>query len=342
MLFKKAICFTDIHYGLKSNNLDHNKDCDQFIDWVIETAKKHNIKTCIFMGDWHHNRQNLNIETLHYSIKGLEKLNNNFDIVYFIVGNHDLYYKESREISSIKIANSLDNIFIIDEPYHKDDVSFYPWLVGDEWKEVKKIKSKYIFGHFELPNFYLNQMIKMPDTGELSAKHFNKDSYVFSGHFHKRQFDKNVGYIGNAFPHDYNDLNDDERGVMILEWDKAPNFISWPNAPVFRKYNYNDLKDNEDKLFKNCCKINLKIEYNPDDISSTQISNYRDELQNKYDIRGTIKLMEIKPEDNHEGNDVSEEIVDENIDGIVVEQIESIDTEDYDISLLIEIYRNLD
>ena len=32
-LFKKAAVCTDIHWGLKSNSLQHNLDCDQFIDW---------------------------------------------------------------------------------------------------------------------------------------------------------------------------------------------------------------------------------------------------------------------------------------------------------------------
>ena len=36
-------------------------------------------------------------------------------------------------------------------------------------KRSLKIKSKYIFGHFELPNFYMNAMVQMPDTGELQA-----------------------------------------------------------------------------------------------------------------------------------------------------------------------------
>ena len=36
------------------------------------------------------------------------------------------------------------------------------WLVGDEWKKIPKIKSKYMFGHFELPTFKLNAMVEMP------------------------------------------------------------------------------------------------------------------------------------------------------------------------------------
>ena len=41
-LFNKAIVFTDIHFGLKSNSQQHNKDCEAFVDFAIETAKEPN------------------------------------------------------------------------------------------------------------------------------------------------------------------------------------------------------------------------------------------------------------------------------------------------------------
>jgi hypothetical protein len=96
-----------------------------------------------------------------------------------------------------------------------------PWLIGDEWKEVSKLKSRYIFGHFELPLFYMNAMVQMPDHGQLQGDHFVNQEYVFTGHFHKRQHNRNIHYIGNAFPHNYADAGDDERGMMLLEWGDA-------------------------------------------------------------------------------------------------------------------------
>ena len=47
-LFKKAIFFTDIHFGLKSNSHIHNADCLNFIDFVIATGKKNNAKLVCF------------------------------------------------------------------------------------------------------------------------------------------------------------------------------------------------------------------------------------------------------------------------------------------------------
>jgi hypothetical protein len=50
-LFKKVACFTDIHFGLKSNSIVHLQDCEEFVDWFIDNAKKEQCETGIFLGD---------------------------------------------------------------------------------------------------------------------------------------------------------------------------------------------------------------------------------------------------------------------------------------------------
>ncbi|WPK20134.1 hypothetical protein [Salmonella phage SD-1_S14] len=81
-LFDKAITFTDIHLGLKNNSKQHNEDCLNFIKFMIDVAKKNNIKVCVFMGDYFHNRSNINIQTLNYGLQILQLLNDNFEKVY--------------------------------------------------------------------------------------------------------------------------------------------------------------------------------------------------------------------------------------------------------------------
>ena len=221
-LFKKAAVFTDIHFGLKSNSLIHNQDCSNFVDWFISEAKKENCETCFFLGDYNHHRANINIHTLQFGLQALEKLNNNFDTVYFIPGNHDLYYRDRRDIHSIEWAKHLPNVKIVNDFFSEGDVVISPWLVQDDYKKIKKLTGKYMFGHFELPHFYMNAMVEMPDHGEISTNHMTHFDQVFSGHFHKRQSSKNIWYVGNAFPHNYADAGDDARGMMILEWGQDP------------------------------------------------------------------------------------------------------------------------
>ena len=86
-LFKRAIVFTDIHFGLKSNSLMHNQDCEAFLDCVIETGRAQGCETGLFLGDWHHHGASINLHTLDFSLRSLEKLNAAFDQFYFIPGN---------------------------------------------------------------------------------------------------------------------------------------------------------------------------------------------------------------------------------------------------------------
>ena len=158
-LFKKAACLTDIHFGLKSNSVVHNEDCLNFVDWFITKAKEEGCKTCLFLGDWHNNRSTLNIITLNYSLHALEKLNNAFDKVYFIPGNHDLYYRDRRDVQSVEFAKHLKNVVICNDWFTDGDVTIAPWLIGEDYKKIKKMTGKYMFGHFELPSFYINATI---------------------------------------------------------------------------------------------------------------------------------------------------------------------------------------
>ena len=89
-MFKKAAVFTDLHVGLKSNSRTHLQDCENFIDWFIEQAQKHDCDTGICCGDFHHNRNSINVTTLNTSIRILEKLGAAFENFYIFTGNHDL------------------------------------------------------------------------------------------------------------------------------------------------------------------------------------------------------------------------------------------------------------
>ena len=333
-LFNKLAFFTDIHYGMRNNARQHNEDCDQFIDWFIEQAQAKGCETCIFGGDWHHNRASLNISTMKYSIEGLRKLSAAFDKVYMIKGNHDLFYRESREISSVEFAKEFDNIILVDDTLIEGDVALVSWLVGDEWKKVPKIKSRYMFGHYELPTFKLNAMVEMPDHGGLKGNMFKHQEYVFTGHFHKRQVKDNIIYTGNAFPHNFSDAWDDERGWMFLEWGKEPEFFAWEDAPKYKTIKLSQLLDNPSKylLPKTSAKITLDI-----DISYEEANFIKDTFIDTYELRD-LSLVPVKL--NEHEDDVGAEIHFETIDQIVVQQLSALDGT-YDKKVLIEIYENL-
>ena len=214
-LFKTVACFTDFHLGNKMNSRVFLDDCERYIDWFIAEARARNAETCIFLGDWSHHRASVNVATLNVSVKLLKRLNDNFERVYFITGNHDLYYRDKRDLNSVEYARDFGNVHIVDETFVAGQVAIVPWLVQDEWKNIQKLKVKYLFGHLELASFYMNANVIMPDHGGLNSEHLTGPDYVFSGHFHKRQYKNNIHYIGNAFPHNYADAGDDD-GIKCM------------------------------------------------------------------------------------------------------------------------------
>ncbi len=232
--FSQIVAFTDLHLGYKNNSKQHNDWCVQFVDWMIAQAQQKNIRTCVFLGDWSHNRSSVNVVTLNYSLECLRKLSAAFDDVIMLLGNHDLYFRDKLEIHSIPYVTEFANIHLISKPTVTGDIAFVPWLVGDEWKQISQIRKPYMFCHAEIARFKLNGNIEMPDHGGLSARHFEHQKLVVSGHFHKRQRKDHILYMGNAFPHNYADAGDDQRGCMFWSPGSEPEFQAWPDAPRYR------------------------------------------------------------------------------------------------------------
>jgi len=334
-LFKKAACFTDIHFGLKSNSNTHNQDCEDFVDWYIAEAKAAGCDTGIFLGDWHHNRNSLNMTTMDYSLRALEKLGAAFDQFFFFPGNHDLYYKDKRDIHSVEFGKYIPGITVVHKPMTQGDVTLCPWLVGDEWKSIGKNGGKYIFGHFELPSFFMNAMVQMPDHGEIQLSQFKTYDLGFSGHFHKRQVRQNMHYIGNAFPHNYSDTWDDDRGMMILEWGQDPVFKAWADAPKYRNLKLSRLIDEADQLMSS--KMHLRVTLDID-VSYEEASYIKEKFINDYDIRELTLIPEKKDVEINTSIDVQ---AFESVDQIVSNQIVNIDSESYDSTVLLSIYNNL-
>jgi DNA repair exonuclease SbcCD nuclease subunit len=334
-LFNKVACFTDIHFGLKSGSRTHNIDCEDFVKWFCDEAQREGAETCIFLGDWHHNRASTDVSTMNYTLSNLERLSKSFEKMYFILGNHDLFYKDKREINSVEFMRLFPNIVPVREPITEGNVTILPWLVAEEWKDIPNIKSKYIFGHLELPSFYMNAMVQMPDHGQLQRNHFVNQEYVFTGHFHKRQQAGNIVYMGNAFPHNYADAGDDDRGMMLLEWGGKPEYRTWPDQPVYRTYKLSQIIDDPDKLLrkKMHCRVTIDLP-----ITFEEANYVKEQFIPQYNLR---ELMLIPEKVEVDSNSVPIDINFESVDTIVMNQINAIDSETYDKALLLDIYNNL-
>ncbi len=333
-LFKKTAVFTDMHVGLKNNSLQHNLDCLEFSKWFIKMAKAKGCETCLFLGDFHHHRSSINMQTLQFGLNIIESLSENFEQVFIIPGNHDQYYREKREIHSMEWAKHLKNVIIVNDFFNAGDVVIAPWLVGEDSQLLKKMEAKYLFGHLELPNFWMNSCVMMHDkpNDENSVENVRNFEKVFSGHFHKRQLKQHIYYIGNAFGHNYSDVGDDQRGMMVLEWGKEPEFYNWEDQPLFMTCNLSDLIENVEMMKpKMSIKVSLAL-----NVSYEEALGLKEAFMKSFQLRD-ISLIYSKASSLLEGSETNIENF-ETIDQIVHDEINEITSKKYDKKLLWDIY----
>ena len=342
---KKSACFTDIHWGARTNSEQHNIDCTNFISWFCDSVKADpSIDHIVFLGDWHENRSALNVSTLMYSFNGAKMLNDLGIPVFFIIGNHDLYYRNTRDIFSSVHFNSFSNFRIIDEPTLCEEtykpILLCPYLFHHEYPSLANyINIPIWYGHFEFQGFVITGYNNVLQHGP-NSKDFKGPDHIFSGHFHKRQAFENVMYIGNAFPTNFGDAGDDARGMITYDYvDDHIEIYDWADCPKYTKTTLTAMLNETVEIHHDSrvkCISDASMTYE-------EVNMIRQLYIEKY------KLRELVIEDSDEmdniirGSDVDlhEEGEILGTDEMMIQLLTTIDTEHISTDLLIEIYKSL-
>lgn len=335
----KYVLFSDIHFGNKNSSDIFNNECLEFLNFMDNWCSNNILEPfeTIFMGDWFHTRNAVNVKTLNYGKEGLIKLSNIGEKQYLILGNHDLYYLDKREVSSVIVPEEAQGIEIIDSPLKlNDDILLCPWLVGEETLKdiITEYNPKYVFGHFELPSFKLNS--KMVMEGEFNPFDYVGPKKIFSGHYHTFDEKANITYIGACFSHNFSDVNDwHNKGFVVfdtntgeyqrVEWKKAPKYysslLSQFNPPEDLDNAYvqiiNDIKAPNSDIMKLTSALKETGKYKEIQIIPVEL-----------DITGEEDSIELK--------DIG------NMNIIIPEMLSKVEMDGIDSNKLIEIYNNLE
>jgi len=320
----KCAVFTDIHFGRKNSSAIHNTDCMEFIQWFIEQAKKHSVDHIIFGGDWFEHRDSISGKTLDYSHKAMKLIKEELGDLpfFFIVGNHDLVFRNTRNAFNTKIFEPFNNMIIVHENMSfkigGTDVLFCPFLFPEEYsKQVKHINAHdIVFGHFEFKGFVVTGDTKEMDHGPEHSD-FKKCKRIFTGHFHKRQNKDNVYYIGNTFPMDFSDANDTERGMMIYEYSSDNiEFINWDNAPTYIRCKLSELLSNPKKYLREKATVTCEADT---EITYDEVLKLQQVLTKKFNLR-EINIYE-PPESYNESEEIDDEDLESETTSVVVKNL---------------------
>jgi len=343
--FTKIAMCTDIHLGRRSNSRVHNQDCVDFIRWFCIQVKNEGYSHVAFLGDWFESRSAINIETMEYSYQALQMLNELGLPVYFCVGNHDLHRRTTREVHSVRMFNEMSNFVVVDKPMVVDNLLFSPYLFEEEYSSLLKHNQLWAwFGHFEFKNFILTGQSYTSEHGP-DHKLFAGPNRIFSGHYHKRQTQDNVHFIGNCYPMDRGDAGDNERGMCTyyVQEDKVT-YTNWNDCPKYLKTTLTDVL--EDK-WKPLPKMNVKCIINGE-LGYQEAQELREAMIEAYQLRDFIleEDRELK-QGLLEGDNckVEETLLDfSSIDDLVIKQLETVKDDKkakIDGAMLVEIYKSL-
>jgi len=284
----KITMSTDWHFG-KSNGRFDNVIL-KGIEKQCEHAKSNNITTMINLGDVLDVKQTISTNTLNKLAKAFELINETFDKVYVIVGNHDISKKTyDTNGHNLHIFKGYPNIKVVDEPKVCEILGkqFYllPYYPNELMKTHKFPKADYMCGHIEVQGYMLNQFFKSEDgIDEQSITKFYK--HVFLGHFHKKQNKGNLSYIGNLSRFFYGE-DDDERGWTILDVNTNDiEFIEY-NHPRMYKFNISSLIKEKDlsSIFNPGDNVKLVIDTN---LKYSELDEFKSKLILEYKINDLV------------------------------------------------------
>jgi len=314
-------------FGARNDSQNFHKYFEKFYSEVlIPYCKENDVRIIFQLGDLFDRRKFINFNSLSESKRYFfdELENNNIQLIT-LLGNHDIYWKESLSVSSSGlILGEYSNILLIDEPFtytiDKTTIDIIPWICKENESEVFKFiddsKSDLCIGHFEIAGFPMYRGMTAEDG--LSHEMFAKYERVLSGHYHTKSKAENIEYIGTPYEMTWQDAYD-PKGFSVFDTEtRELHFVQNP-FNIHVKLTYDDTSDMASP-------VDLKDKYvKVVVVNKTDLYKFDQYITKVYDQDpAEVKIIEDLSEFN-EGN-ISDEINLEDTMSILENYIESVQT----------------
>lgn len=268
---EKIAIIGDIHLGKHSSDqvrresIEKGQD-DFFENQLVPELKEKGISKIYFTGDIHDHRTQLNVRVACRTRRLFKDVLKDFDIT-IVQGNHDLYYKNSYEYSSLELFEDIPNVTIYSEKgksITELNKKWYiiPWIIQERESDfieflkrlsnrpAEDINNTVVFGHFELNGVKMegnNVSVHGMDTKYL----LKAAKLTISGHYHGKSEsivdDNRLLYVGSPYQLTFINAKD-EHGYYILNEDLSYEFIENKVSPRFLNLTDTDDIDNIESL----------------------------------------------------------------------------------------------
>ena len=213
----KIALIGDLHFGVKNFDIDFLNASLDALEKMAEVLKKENVTTIYQLGDMFDNRITMDLNCLYVLKNRFSNIFKDFEF-YTFVGNHDMYFKYNRSVTSCDLFKDLLNIKVISEPtYHQFGnytIGISPWLVDNEQLLTD---CDILLGHGDIKGSKFD-MYNINENGiELDKTKYKK---VYMGHYHYRD----GIYLGTPYQINFKEFGS-VPGIIILDENLNETFI---------------------------------------------------------------------------------------------------------------------
>lgn len=208
----------DTHCGVRNSSKIFMDYQERFYSEIFfPYCDDNDIQHVLHLGDYYDHRKNINFNALNHNRKVfLEPLVSRNMTMDIIPGNHDVFYKNSNHLCSLKelLGWFKENVNIIMEPevlnYDGLDIAVLPWINSSNYNRsidfINNCTAPILASHLELKGFEVSRGIINPYG--MNASVFSKFDQVISGHFHIASEQGNIRYLGSQMEFSWSDCND--------------------------------------------------------------------------------------------------------------------------------------
>lgn len=266
---KRVWFITDTHLGIKNSSNEWIEIIDSYFNNFFFPLVKKNYQPgdiLVHLGDWYDSRQSVNLKVLNMGVGIAEEMSKIFlDGIWVLIGNHDIFGKNSNDVNSLKSIKWIPHINICEEPVslRLGKITFFmmPWRKDSETEEECLESAPYhdyLCCHSDIRGLKFNRFVNI-DHGSDSVK-FRKFGRVYSGHIHYSQESGNIKMLGSPYELTRSDMQN-PKGITLLDLETGEEtYFKNDFSPKFKKYQFDDL------LEKNIDEVNQDFENNFVDI----------------------------------------------------------------------------
>lgn len=302
--YKRAWMITDTHLGVRNGSIEWLEIMKEYFnDFFIPLLKKEKQEGdfLVHVGDVFDSRHSLNLLIMNEGITIFEEIAKIMPIV-IILGNHDIYKKNTNDVNSVKVLKWIPNIKVLEEPevitVSGKKLLFMPWRAThfDESECIANNPADFLFCHTDVQGLKFNKNTVIESGLDLAQlKAFRK---IYAGHIHFAQSKGNFRMLGCPYPMTRSDINN-EKGIWCLNVETEEE-LYYPNtvSPKFIRILFEKVLEMEEAEAKEFFRNNfVDILVDPKWSLNFPFSTFADDMRGYRRLDFVPRMSNVEDED---------------------------------------------